>query len=578
MNRFRFILGLVLISCPVISLSAQIGDRVLTGDRDAAVKYVDWVRQAMAEERWDEAAAALERGADFSDVSSDISYLLALARSRQGRPGGAVLEALRRALEADRWDRYTPAEGRLLEAETLIPLRLYAEVLSVLAGLPSGAEADRLRLIALKNLGRREDFRRLMTAALDRYPWDPAFPRLFLEYAADRLPEGDEGDLTALILKRLPFLLEVDPELVCAAVPFIRDNAEGARLLGAYRAVFTPSLPSIPPSLNLGRIDEDQAVSELFQNSLLDKALLQSVWDLLRHDAGRERFRRNLLGFSGVITEDADKDGFPEVHVLYEGGAIKEYGYDADQDGLEDLRIFFAAGDPRELELAVLPDPVPGEGTGTSLFAYPSRDEGRIKVLVRWEQYPFVSRVNWEEITYMLRPRDFSFRPLVFGEFIAGGETPFLFPGRDPLYGRLSKRSLVSFSRVIERPSREFAGAVERIDMEGGIPQKSAEFLAGRIVSTTEFFLGRPRTQRVDLDLDGRAETIRRFRSDPAGEQYTEAYIGDIESSESDWDGDGIFETGEQYFPDGGILRSWDMDKDGIREYTELIRKPAASP
>jgi hypothetical protein len=576
MSRLRFVLRLVLIIGPVIPLSAQIGDRVLTGDRDAAVKYVDWVRQAIAEERWEEAAAALERGADFSDVSSDISYLLAMVRSRQGRPKGAVLEALRRALEADRWDRYTPAEGRLLEAETLIPLRLYSEALSVLGGLPSGAEADRLRLIALKNLKRRDDFRRLMAAALDRYPWDPAFPRLLLEYAADRLPEGNEGDLVDLVLRRLPFLLEVEPELVCAAVPFIRDPAEGSRLLGAYRAVFPPSSSSISPALNLGLIDEDQAVNELFQNSPLDKALLQSVWDLLRHDTGRDHFRRNLLGFSGVITEDADKDGFPEIHVLYEGGVIKEYGYDADQDGLEDLRVFFAAGDPREVELVILPDPSPEGRTGTPSFAYPPQDEGRVKALVRWEQYPFVSRVNWEEITYMLKPRDFSFRPLVFGEFITGGETPFLFPRRDPQYGRLSKRSLVSFSRVIERPSREFPGAVERIDMEGGVPQRAAEFLAGRIVSTTEFLLGRPQTQRVDLDLDGRAETIRRFRADPAGVPaeipYTETYTKDIESSESDWDGDGIFETGERYFPDGGLLRSWDMDKDGIREYTELIR------
>jgi tetratricopeptide (TPR) repeat protein len=562
----------VLVLGLVIPVSAQSGDRALSGDREAALRYVDWADRAIAEERWEEAAAALERGADFSDVSSDISYLLAMVRSRQGRPRGAVLEALRRALEADRWDRYTPAEGRLLEAETLIPLRLYSEALSVLGGLPSGAEADRLRLIALKNLNRRDDFRRLMAAALDRYPWDPAFPRLLLEYAADRLPEGNEGDLVALVLRRLPFLLEVDPELVCAAVPFVRDPAEGSRLLGAYRAAFPPSVSSIPPALNLGLIDEDQAVNELFQNSPLDKALLQSVWDLLRHDPGRDRFRRNLLGFSGVITEDADKDGFPEIHVFYEGGVLKEYGYDADQDGLEDLRIFFAAGDPREVELVILPDPSPEGRTGTSSFAYPPRDEGRVKALVRWEQYPFVSRVDWEEVTYMLKPQDFSFRPLVFGEFIAGGETPFLFPRRDPQYGRLSKRSLVSFSRVIERPSREFAGAVERIDMEGGVPQRAAEFLAGRIVSTTDFLLGRPQTQRVDLDLDGRAETIRRFRADPAGVPYTETYVKDIESSESDWDGDGIFETGERYFPDGGVLRSWDMDKDGIREYTELIR------
>jgi hypothetical protein len=562
---------LVLVMGLVLPASAQIGDRPLAGDREAALRYVDWAAQAIAEDRWDEAGAALERGADFADVSSDISYLLALVRSRQGQPRGAVLEALGRALEADRWYRYTPAEGRLLEAETLIALRLFPEALSVLASLPPGAGADRLRLGALKSLGRREDFRRLMAAALERYPWDPAFPRLLLEYATDRLPEGNERELIDLVLKRLSFFLEADPELACAALPFIRDDAEAARLLGAYRAAFPPVPASIPPAMRLGLIDEDQAMDELFQNPSLDKALIRSVWDLIRHDRGRDRLRRNLLGFSGVITEDGDQDGFSEIHVRYEGGAITEYTYDADQDGLEDLRVFFFAGLPREAELVVFPE-ASGGGAETPVFAYPVRDEDRVKALIRWEPYPFVLRVEWEGVSYLLRPRDFSFSPLALREFIAGGELSFLFPERDPQYGRLSRRSLVSFSRVIERPSGEFAGAVERIDMDRGIPQGAEEFLAGRIVSTTEFVLGRPRIQRVDLDLDGRRETVRRFRTDGSGALCMESYQKDIESSESDWDGDGLFETGEEYFPDGGLLRSWDMDKDGLREYTEWIR------
>jgi hypothetical protein len=572
MSRLRFVLRLVLIIGPVIPVSAQIGDRVLTGDRDAAVKYVDWAGQAIAEERWEEAAAALERGADFSDASSDISYLLAVVRSHQGRPRGAVLEAVRRALEADRWYRYTPVEGKLLEAETLIALRLYSEALLILASLPAGAETDRLRLITLKNLGRREDFRRLMTEALGRYPWDPLFPRILLEYAADRLPGGNEGDLVDLVLRRLPFLLEVDPELVCWVLPFIRDNAEGARLLGAYRAVSTPLPASIPAALNLGLIDEDQAIDELFQNILLDKVLIQSVWNLIRHDKGRDRFRRNLSGFSGVITEDADRDGFPEAQVRYGGGAITEYNYDADQDGLADLRVFFSAGVPREAELVMLPEVSGDGGIERPFFAFPVRDEDRVKALIRWDQYPFVLRVESEGISYILRPRDFSFSPLALEEFIAGGTTPFLFPSWNPQYGRLSKRSLVSFSRIIERPGTEFAGAVERIDMDRGIPQKATEFLEGRIVAATEFLLGRPRIQQIDLDLDGRLETIRRFRADLPGEFYPEIYKRDIEFSESDWDGDGIFETGEQYFPDGSLLRSWDMDRDGIREYTEWVK------
>jgi hypothetical protein len=82
--------------------------------------------------------------------------------------------------------------------------------------------------------------------------------------------------------------------------------------------------------------------------------------------------------------------------------------------------------------------------------------------------------------------------------------------------------------------------------------------------------------RRLDLDLDGRMETLRRFRAEPfpsAGEDSARGpfkYRAIPETSESDWDGDGIYETGEEYLIDGRTARSWDMNRDGIREYTEI--------
>jgi hypothetical protein len=69
-------------------------------------------------------------------------------------------------------------------------------------------------------------------------------------------------------------------------------------------------------------------------------------------------------------------------------------------------------------------------------------------------------------------------------------------------------------------------------------------------------------------------ETLRRFRDGKAG--YPEdplAYERVIELSESDWNGDGIFETREEYLPDGSIIYSWDTDGDGIRDYSEKREK-----
>ena len=60
--------------------------------------------------------------------------------------------------------------------------------------------------------------------------------------------------------------------------------------------------------------------------------------------------------------------------------------------------------------------------------------------------------------------------------------------------------------------------------------------------------------ERLDLDLDGRMETVRRYGPD-----------GTLILSESDWDGDGIYEYAETPV-EGGVRKSWDLDRDGIRE------------
>jgi hypothetical protein len=40
-------------------------------------------------------------------------------------------------------------------------------------------------------------------------------------------------------------------------------------------------------------------------------------------------------------------------------------------------------------------------------------------------------------------------------------------------------------------------------------------------------------------------------------------YLRGIESSQSDWDGDGIYEMGEDYFSDGTLKSSWNLNWDG---------------
>ncbi|MDR2631450.1 MAG: hypothetical protein LBC60_11055 [Spirochaetaceae bacterium] len=584
MIRRRFFLGLwFVLAVAGPGYTQRYGEVPPQGDAAMAEQYVQWAEQTIDRGRWKEAREVLERAADFADVSSDLSYLLARTRFHGDAPKGAVLEALRRGLEADRWYAYSADAARLLEAETLIILRSFTEALRVLSRVSPGADEICLRLSALKGLEDRAGFRRTMAAALEQYPADPRPVRLLFAFFKSRYPqvsrapevypgepEPSEQFLIHTALRRLPLLLELDGELAYGAVPFIADRDTARRYLAAYRALGEVPAASIPAALELGLIDEDQALEELFfPRSLIssqtpgklvvDRALLLSVWELLRTEESRERFSRNLSSFSGVIMDDRDEDGYSESQTVFSGGLPETYAYDPDQDGLAELFIFFNQGIPEQGTVVVSS---PGEIEGKPA-AYPVKDEDRLKAVIRWGSYPAVRVVFLEGVTYLPRPFEFFYSPLRFAE-LAGIILP---EGTLPM-SRITRRTLVAFAHAIERPGSNFDKALERVEFDRGIPQRAAEFLDDRLVSETEFRSGRPLVQRIDLDLDGRLETVRRFREDLPPFSAGDMGLDDrwvVESSQSDWDGDGVFEMGEEYFTDGTVKRTWNLNRDGLR-------------
>jgi hypothetical protein len=258
------------------------------------------------------------------------------------------------------------------------------------------------------------------------------------------------------------------------------------------------------------------------------------------------------LAFSGVITEDADEDGFPEARTRYRNGEILEYSWDADQDGLYEFTITFSSG-------------------GSPAWAEQMVAGEQTRAFILWERYPGVLRVEFEGVSYIPRPQEFLYTPIRFSELTGGGGEPgLLYPEAEMPQIRLTRRTLVSYAVRIERPSTEFEGALEIIDLDRSIPWRATELLDGRPVAVTEVVLGKPQIQRLDLDLDSRMETLRHFRDGRAGDPENPlAYERVIELSESDWNGDGLFETAEQFLPDGSKIYSWDTNRDGIRDYSE---------
>jgi hypothetical protein len=577
-----FIVFLALaISAGLSAQSGPQGTRVVPkeyGDSAIADRYLQWAQQAIKAGKWTEARNALNRAADYSDVSSDVSYLLALARFNTNESRGSVLQAVETAIRVGRWTHYSEAEARLLEARQLVAMRRYTsaiESLAVFRPPVETADAAMLRLAALKGLvnggaaSYSAEFRQRMYDAMNRYPRDTRSLRMIFDYAKNayaggREPGKDDIAMIELALERLPFLLPTDPELAWIAVPFINDIDKARALLAAYRAGSSkPNPASLVPAVNLGLLDDMDAVDELFAPGfptadsaqpsvkfVVDKDVLVNLWGLLRSEEDRDYMAQKIRTFTGVITEDEDHDGFTESRAVYKQGVLEEYYFNAEQDGLEDVSITFKSGIPQWARMPLLP---------ADVF---------------WESYPSVQQTMLESVLYIPAPGGFKFAPLGFIELCASDTTlGLMYPRREPLQQMITRGTLSLFAVSVQRPSAEFPGGIEHIYLDKGIPGRAEVIKDGKVVSSTEFENGRPVVQWLDLDMDGRMETIRRFRKnlfsgrtalswdDLQGRlaQGGTDYRRLLESSESDWNGDGIFESGELYREDGSVVNKWNL-------------------
>jgi hypothetical protein len=556
-----------------------------------AERYFLWAQNEINEGRWHEAAAALERAADFSGELSDISFLRAVVHEHDNKSRYVVLDALEQALAVSRWKFYTEAEARFKAAEYLIALRRYKGAIDQLAHIPASADTAVLKLTALKGMSlssadsgsitenpviKRAEFRRALLETMDRYPRDPRPVRIFFDYAHSRFSRDEDTGasdadiyLLELVLRRLPLVIEADPELAWKASPFIRDREEARRYLAAYRAGslttvraddFRPNPASIACALDYSLISDEQATEELFELPLIDSSLIPAVGSRMSSEKSTGLFLQRLLSFSGVIYADSDRDGIPESRAHYYDGALQKYFLDDDQDGITDLYILCINGVPQWAHQLL--------SSGQAGFSVsPPHTE---RLLIQWERYPYVERVETGGTVYIARPMEFRYAPVNFEE-LSGSETlsGLLFPRPDDSWNRLTRRTLELHALQIQRPSMEFDGAVEWIDFDRGIPWRATEYISGQIIAITEYDKGRPVLQWVDLDRDSRMETMRRFRTmDYSGEDPL-GYQKIIESSLSDWNGDGVFEYLEEYLSDGSIVYYWDMDGGGLSNYAE---------
>jgi hypothetical protein len=506
------------------------------GEAEIAGKYLEWAQTAVKEGRGADASNALRRALDYADISSDISYLLATVENDMPLPSRTeVLIHVNLAIGTDRWNYYSLNDAYILKARILIELTRFAEALRIIPLISDSLEKELLRLRALLYSKQHTLFIEAAERAMNLYPAGAEIAALILKYAGSpEYRETDGGALLSLVLRRLGALLERDGDLLWRAAAFMPDIEEAARQARSWLSSVPEdsAIPkaALPVLLNLGVIDEERATAALFaapagnkEDIVIDKNNLISVYNLLRTKPSREVFAAKLSNYSGIIHEDKNNDGIYESISYYRNGFPRYYFNDKRQERVNNLVMEWKAAEPLRAVLSVTDE----DADIITLMNAPLLQE---ELFVHYDIYPAVKKVEFRKNEYYFRMEDFYYAPLIFNKLIPDSE--MIFPEINNGEDVLALKTLYSFAYIIERPSKEFQGAVERVKLLDGVIVEASETLDGIIISETEFVSGRPRLQKVDMDLDGRMETLRFFKQ---GEN-------EIDYAQSDWDGDGIYE------------------------------------
>lgn len=504
---------------------------------DLAKVLLDEARQAGGIGDWESAAAYLDEAASQDPGNADVRYLRALASVKRGQPLGLALDDLDAALATRRHAYYRERDVLLLKAELLVRERRWKEALAALVPPWNDSNADPayrlIRARALLGSGDRKAFVGELASALNRFPDDPAFARLFLAKVGKLPSSAEESGLARIILGRLARYAQSDAEIPVLAAPLMGELEARRDAVAAFRAAGGSSASATLRAIEYGLIDEGTATAELLSGGYpLLLGDISSLYALAGSPAGRESVFASLAAWSGRVTVDADGDGNTEGFFTLAAGRVTRWEADSGQRQEADAQVTFSDGLPAEARL--------------------SRRGLEIRVI--YSAYPAAETVSFDDgsetRSYSFGPEALAFAPLEMRLFAGKGRTALFFPyaagAPDP-----SERGCAAVALSVATES----GAVRGVTLlDKGRPISATTYVDGRLYSSTTFSKGAPVLERIDADGDGRFETEKSYATDDAG-------TNSLAWTRSDADGDGVFEYREQaVFP---FLKEWDYDGNG---------------
>lgn len=537
--------------CLMICLSASAeGAGRKAVNSAAAVRSLERATQLFAANAWQDAAFEARLGETYDPAMADFPYIEALSLIAQKAPRADILERVRFSLgDGFFWRSYTKNDAIVLCARLQAETCAYKDSLSTLSGLKdyTGSDADYVRAAACYGLGKISDARAIVSKALDRWPFDSRFPRLFLTREASLKPDTLAAKIASTVVSRLYVWENDDRELLLLAVPFETDPGNRERDIRTYRSMgkrdlgdgstFVPSPASALAALEYGILDEPSAAREILATSSTGIRLddLKKLSELAGSAAVRKDIASALDSYGGIISDDANGDGIEDSWIQYRLGRPFKAVFDTNQDGYPDYTVDCDLGAPLSI-------------TGS---------EGAV---IAYDTYPNVRSIVKGPREYTMKPLALKWAPVVWRieDFKLGGNDFYVIAltGKDvPLTERYLAASAAFYT---ERDAAD-PKKLTRVSLDAGLPVSAETSENGRVVAQTTYARGAPVSKVEDRDGDGYFET--RSIYGPAGK--LSAVLVDRNANRT-------VEYREDYAADGSVTAKWDSDENGSFEISQV--------
>ncbi len=515
----------------------------------AARRSLERASGLLAAADWTGASFEARLGSSYDAAMADFPWIEALSLAAQNAARADILERVEYSLAPGLfWRTYSRDEALVLCARLYAETGKYSAALSRLASVTGtySPDADHVRIFALYGLGRVDEARAAVAAALDRWPFDSRFARIFLEREATRNPDAASRKTAALILSRLYVWEDEDRELLILAVPFESDPSARERNIRIYRgmgktdtgttggAVHDPL--SAVYALEYGLMDEAAVTEEILsaKNTGLRLSILLELSRLVSSKTVRAAVSGILDSYEGIVIDDSNRDGIFDTRIRYRLGRPVEAVFDRDQDGYPDYAVDCELGSPAVITAR--------NGSMT----------------VTYDTYPQVRSVVDGGREYTMKPLALAWAPVGWVKQNLGlAGTDFFTIKLTSVEPTLTPKLLVTSAAWFKENDPGLAGGEIRVTLEAGVPVSSESRLRGQMYSWTSYSRGFPALTKTDRDGDAYFETTKTY-----------GLTGALSSVLIDRNGNRRNEYREQYDEKGNVRLQWDSDENGIYEIT----------